>query len=133
MSDQKPPIEGKVWSSTLGSGVGLALTSLVLWILGVTVWRMPIDAGSEIEAIASVPKAVAAPVGIFFTVGLTLLSGYLAKHTPRPEVTEALDNLDEVEDDLDEDDPDLGTENDIAPDIDIQDEEAIPAEPQPAP
>lgn len=134
----KAPVEGKVWSSTIGSGIGVTLSTLVLWMLGVTIWDVPIDAESAAGAILAVPDPIAAPISLFVTIGAAFLAGFLTKHTPRPEVTEALDKLkDEEDEDLPDDhvdlDDGLGLDTDTAPDVDEQDPEApvvdVPASP----
>lgn len=142
----KPPVEGKVYSATIGSGIGVVMTPFILWLLGVTIWDVPIDAGAEFAAVAAVPTAVAAPIGVLVLMGSTFLGGYLAKHTPRPEITEALEETKEKEEALDEDLPDedavgedadddeLGADTDSAPEVEVQDPDAEPiiVNPQPS-
>jgi hypothetical protein len=127
------PTEGKVYNATIGSGIGVVATPFILWLLGVTIWNVPIDAASEFQAIQAVPTTISVPIGVLVLMGSTFFGGWVAKHTPRPEVTEALDDMNEIEeeiatdtelDELDETivDPDL-PEDDEVPDVPVQDEE----------
>lgn len=91
------PVEGKVWASTVGGGAGATVSSFVLWILGVLVWGAPSNASSATDAVAAVPFPVIGVVGLVITVGGVFIGGYLAKHTPRPAVTEELEFIEEME------------------------------------
>ena len=80
------PTESKVWGSTVGGGSGAVLTSFVLWVLGVTIWNVSINADDAARAMAAVPLPVAGLIGLVITVGGIFLGGWLAKHTPRPDL-----------------------------------------------
>jgi hypothetical protein len=97
MADTKAPIESKVYGGTIGTGAGAVISAFVVWLLGVTVWGAPPDSPGATEALAAVPSPVAAIVGLLITVGGSFVGGYLARHTPRPETTEALDRIEEAE------------------------------------
>jgi hypothetical protein len=65
------PVERKVYASTLGSGVGVTVTSFALWVADTVWWP------SDTE---EVPVPVAGFVGLVVTAGLTFIFGWLAKH-----------------------------------------------------
>jgi len=78
------PVEGKVWAATAGTGAGAIVSTLVLWVLGVTCFGVSTAAESAGQAVAAVPSPVVGAIGLGITVGGTFLGGYLAKHTARP-------------------------------------------------
>ncbi len=79
-------LETKVAASAAAGGVGGALASFLLWVLGVTVWGAPSAAGSADVATAAVPAPVAGLLLTLLPAGLALLGGYLAPHTHRPDL-----------------------------------------------
>jgi hypothetical protein len=64
------PVEMKVKTATLGG----ALAAVVLWALDTYVFKTD-----------AVPEAVELAVDVIVVSLVTFISGYLAKHTPRPE------------------------------------------------
>lgn len=84
---EKPPVEGKVYAATVGSGVGLVLGPFVLWLLGVLFWNVPSDAAHAEAAIGAVPFPVNGIIILAIGSGITFLAGYKTKHTPRPAPT----------------------------------------------
>jgi hypothetical protein len=73
-----------VWSSANGGTAGAALSTFILWILGVTVWGAESDADSALDAVTSVPGPVAGVVLLGLTYGGAMAAGWVAKHSPRP-------------------------------------------------
>lgn len=59
----------KVVASTAGAGAGAVLSSLLIWILGVTAWGQPATATAVNAAVAAVP----APVSGFVVLIVTLI------------------------------------------------------------
>jgi hypothetical protein len=82
-----PTIESKVYAATLGSGAGTILSGFLLWVLGVTAWHSDNAAGNAVAAASAVPAPVAALVTLLLAIGGTFLGGYVAPHTPRPDLT----------------------------------------------
>jgi hypothetical protein len=80
-------LESKVYAATIGSGAGAILSGFILWLLGVTLEHSPATAAGAVDAAASVPQPVAALVFLAITVGGTLLAGYSAPHTSRPDLS----------------------------------------------
>lgn len=98
MTDVKPPVEGKVWAQAGGGTAGAATSALILWIVGVSFFRVPWDAESATAAIAAVPWPISTFVGLVITIGGGFIAGYKAKHTPRPQVLTALAEVQNFED-----------------------------------
>jgi hypothetical protein len=65
-----PPIERKVQASTAAA----AVSGLILWVLGTYVFK------------GSVPDVVASWTYAIIPALITLAAGYLARHTPRPDI-----------------------------------------------
>ena len=78
------PTEGKVWSAATGGTAGATLAAFLTWVLGITVWGAPSDADGALAAIAAVPWPVVGVLGLALTFGGGYISGWLAKHSPRP-------------------------------------------------
>lgn len=79
------PTESKVYSATIGGGVGATVGSFTVWLLGVTVWGAAATADNATAAIGAVPAPAAGMVFLLITVGGTFAGGWVAKHTPRPQ------------------------------------------------
>jgi len=79
-------IEAKVIAAAAGSGVGAAVGTFLLWLLGATVWGAPGDAGHAAAAAAAVPEPVGALLVIVIGATGAALAGYAAPHTPRPDL-----------------------------------------------
>ena len=52
------PVSPKVVAATAGAGAGATLSTLLIWILGVTFWKQPATAAAVSDAIAAVPSPV---------------------------------------------------------------------------
>lgn len=92
------PVEGKVFAGTIGAGVGLAASQLILWLLGVMVWGAASTAEEASNAIAAVPQPVNGAVMALLTLGTAFVSGYFTKHAARPApVVDDLVEPDELE------------------------------------
>jgi hypothetical protein len=83
---EKPAVEGKVWAATIGAGAGSAISAFLLWLLGVTIWHVQIGSDTAADAVAAVPFPVSGILTALITVGGAFISGYLAKHTHRPDL-----------------------------------------------
>lgn len=80
---KKYPIESKVWSQLAGTGTGGVLSTLILWIIGVTAYNVPNTTEDAINAISAVPFPISGSITAVLALGLGLVSGYFAKHNPR--------------------------------------------------
>lgn len=89
------PTEGKVWSAATGGTAGATLAAFLTWVLGITVWGAPSDADGALAAIAAVPWPVVGVLGLALTFGGGYVSGWLAKHSPRPPELTALATVEE--------------------------------------
>lgn len=65
------PTERKVYASTIGAGAGFTVSAFALWAVDAIWWPSP-----DVD----IPDPVAGFVGLVITVGLTFISGWLAKH-----------------------------------------------------
>ena len=61
------PISPKVVASAAGAGLGTAVSSLIVWLLGVLVWNKPWTAAAVNDAIAAVPTTVSGLVFLLVT------------------------------------------------------------------
>lgn len=61
------PISPKVVASAAGAGLGTAVSSLIVWLLGVLVWNQPWTAAAVNDAIAAVPTPVSGLVFLLVT------------------------------------------------------------------
>ena len=62
------PVSPKVIAAAAGAGAGATISSLLIWVLGITVWSAPATAQSVDQAIAAVPAPVSAFVVLVVTV-----------------------------------------------------------------
>ncbi len=69
-----PAVETKVKAATAGA----VLTAFALWVLARYVFKAE-----------DVPGPVAAVVGLAITGAVTSIAGYVARHTPRPDLPSA--------------------------------------------
>lgn len=83
-SKPKRKVEAKAIAAPVGGSLGGALTSFILWLLGVLVWHVPSASSSAGDAIAAVPWPVTALLVIIIPGGLAYVAAWLAPHTPRP-------------------------------------------------
>lgn len=83
MPKTKHPVETKVVAATGAAAGGSTFAAFLVWLLGVTVWGAPNDAGHADTAVLAVPTPVAVLVVLAATSGITALAGYLTKHTHR--------------------------------------------------
>lgn len=79
-------IETKVLTAASGAGLGSAVGSFLLWLLGVLVWHQSASAESAAAAIGAVPSPVSLLVLAVLAVLGSFISGYLAPHTKRPDL-----------------------------------------------
>lgn len=76
-------IESKVIASAAGSGLGGAVGTFVLWLLGVGVWHASNSASAAAQAVSAVPAPVSELTVVLLAVGGAFLAGYVAPHTSR--------------------------------------------------
>ena len=74
------PIERKVYAGTLGAGAGTAISGIIIYTMDSIWWPSPTE---------EVPTPVAAFISLVVITGLSFLSGWLAKHTPRTDLNAA--------------------------------------------
>lgn len=79
----REPVETKVVAATGAAAGGSVLSAFLVWLLGVTVWSAPDDAGHAAKAVLAVPFPVSALVLLAVTSAATWAGGYLAHHSPR--------------------------------------------------
>lgn len=70
------PISPKTVAATAGAGLGAAVSSLIIWLLGVTLWGQPATANTVDAAVAAVPSPVSGLVLLIVTAASAGLSGY---------------------------------------------------------
>jgi len=80
-------IETKVIAATAGSGFGAAISSFLLWELGVNFWGASNIADAAGTAIAAVPAPVSVVVALLVSAGCTVLAGWVAPHTHRTDLS----------------------------------------------
>lgn len=79
-------VETKVIAATAGGGAGAVVGTFLLWIMGAGLWHAGWSAEQAVAATSAVPGPVAALVPLLVTVAGAFLGGYLAPHTPRPDL-----------------------------------------------
>lgn len=80
--------ERKVLTATGGAAGGSVFAVFALWLLGVFVWDAPRSADAATQAVEAVPGPVSGVVYFVIPVLTTYLAGWVARHTPRPELAE---------------------------------------------
>ena len=83
----KQRVETKVIAGAAGAGGGAAVSAFLLWLMGCLVWGASWDADNADTAIGSVPWPVSGLLGLVLTVAGSAVAGWLAPHTPRPDLT----------------------------------------------
>jgi ABC-type multidrug transport system fused ATPase/permease subunit len=78
-------VESKVIAGAAGGGIGGALATFTLWLLGVFVWGASSAADQAEKAVAAVPTPVAGLVLIVLSSVVAFAAGYVAPHTHRPD------------------------------------------------
>ena len=86
MAKVKSKVETKVIAGVSGTAIGAALAQFLIWLLGVTVWSVPITATQAEAAMAAVPSPVAGLVTVLCAALLGAVFGYQAPHTERPDL-----------------------------------------------
>lgn len=89
MSAQNP-VSPKVIASAAGAGAGATVSSLVVWVLGVTFWGAPTSAQAADQAIAAVPGPVSGIVVLAVTVVSSALFGWRVSDPHRVTTAELL-------------------------------------------
>lgn len=89
-------VESKVYAAAVGTGAGAVVAAFVTWLLGVFVFGASASAQTASDAIAAVPGPVVGIVGLVITVGGSLVGGYSADHTARPDLETPDPTLDTV-------------------------------------
>ena len=70
------PISPKAIASTTGAGLGAAMSTLLLWILGVTLYGESASAANVSNAMTAVPSPIATFVVLLIPAGLAALLAY---------------------------------------------------------
>ncbi len=73
------PVSPKVVAATAGAGIGAAVTTMTLWVLGVVAWDSPSSAAAAADAVAAVPAPVS---GVIALVIPTVLAAAASYRTP---------------------------------------------------
>jgi hypothetical protein len=87
------PVSPKVVASAAGAGLGTALSSLIVWLLGVLVWNQPWTAAAVNDAIAAVPTPVSGLVFLLVTAASAAGPGYRVADPSRAANPTELDAL----------------------------------------
>jgi hypothetical protein len=76
------PISPKFWAALVGSGAGTVVSTLLIWLLGASVFGGGWSAERVNDAIASVPTPLAGFILLLVTIGMTIAAVY-AKSDPQ--------------------------------------------------
>ena len=87
------PLSPKVVASAAGAGLGTAISSLIVWLLGVLVWDQPWTAVAVNDAMAAVPTPVSGLVFLLVTAGSAAGPGYRVADPSRAANAAELDAL----------------------------------------
>lgn len=82
------PISPKVIAAGAGAGGGAIVSSLILWIIGVTAYHVGADSNSVGDAIAAVPTPISAALGLILVVVGAVLPGYQTTDPARVELVD---------------------------------------------
>lgn len=91
------PVSPKAIASTAAAGVGTAVSTLTIWVLGVTAWGASSSAAEAQQAIAAVPGPVSAVIVLVIPAALAALAGYRV-NDPHRVTTSQLARLRELAD-----------------------------------
>jgi hypothetical protein len=70
------PTSPKVIASAAGAGVGATVSTLIVWLLGVVVWKQPMTAAAVNDAVTAVPSPVAGLILLLLTAASAAVPGY---------------------------------------------------------
>lgn len=70
------PVSPKVWAALIGAGAGTTLSTLLLWLVGASLFDGGWSADRVDNAIAAVPSPLAAFLLLSITAALTFIGGY---------------------------------------------------------
>lgn len=70
------PISPKVVAAAIGAGAGATVSTLILWIIGVTAFHVPVGADFVNDAITAVPSPIAAAIGLLLVLAGAAIPGY---------------------------------------------------------
>jgi hypothetical protein len=87
------PLSPKVVASAAGAGLGTAISSLIVWLLGVLVWGQPGTAAAVNDAMAAVPTPVSGLVFLLVTAVSAAGPGYRVSDPSRATSSAELDAL----------------------------------------
>jgi hypothetical protein len=74
-------VERKVQAGTAGAGVGVTIAALALWLVDRYVYTP--------GTVGDVPDALSAGVTVLVAAVVAYAAGWLARHTPRPDLGES--------------------------------------------
>jgi hypothetical protein len=86
-------IETKVIAAGGGAGLGAAVSTFLVWLLGVLVFGGSASADQVTKTAGAVPEPAGALLAILVTIGSGILAGWAAPHTDRPDLAAALTPL----------------------------------------
>ena len=87
------PLSPKVVASAAGAGLGTAISTLIVWLLGVLVWKQPWTAAAVNDAMAAVPTPVSGLVFLLVTAASAAGPGYRVTDPSRAANAAELDAL----------------------------------------
>jgi hypothetical protein len=79
-------VETKVVAGSLGSGLGGALASFIIWLLGAFVWDVGTSGADAARAAEAVPAPVTALILVIVPATVTAIAAWRAPHTHRPDL-----------------------------------------------
>ncbi|MFT4226701.1 hypothetical protein [Micropruina sp.] len=84
------PVSPKVLASAAGAGAGASVSTLLIWVLGVTVWGQAPSASDVDQALAAVPAPVSSVIVLLVTVLASAASGWRVTDPHRITTTELM-------------------------------------------
>jgi hypothetical protein len=99
-------VETKVWAAVVGGGGGTVIGNALLWVLGVTAWGAPSDAGHSKAALDAVPPYISSLITLGVATIGTFAAGWYA-----PPSTHAGNAIGGVMDDSGAGHPDLSDDD----------------------
>jgi hypothetical protein len=76
MYNSQSAVSPKIVAAAAGAGAGAVVSTLILWIIGVTAYGVPGDAISVSDAVAAVPSPITAAIGLTLTILGAAIPGY---------------------------------------------------------
>lgn len=70
------PVSPKAIASTAGAGIGAAASTLITWLLGVTLWGASSSAADASDAVTAVPAPVSSVIVLVIPAALAAIAGW---------------------------------------------------------